>query len=99
MLKKRAAVSIKHCFAVLVLVAKSYLTLQPHKMTTDDSPLGSSVPGILQARKLEWAAMPCSRDLPDPGIQPMSLTASAFCITSAPGKPHMIQQFHLCIFI
>jgi len=33
----------------------------------DCSPPGSSVPGILQARILEWVAMPSSRDLPDPG--------------------------------
>ena len=33
----------------------------------DCSPPGSSVPGILQARILEWVAMPSSRDLPHPG--------------------------------
>ena len=33
----------------------------------DCSPPGSSVHGILQARILEWVAMPSSRDLPDPG--------------------------------
>ena len=33
---------------------------------------GSSVRGILQARILEWVAMPSSRDLPNPGIEPMS---------------------------
>ena len=31
---------------------------------------GSSVLGILQARILEWAVMPFSRDVPDPGIEP-----------------------------
>ena len=36
----------------------------------DCSPPGSSVHGILQARALEWVAMPSSRDLPDPGIEP-----------------------------
>ena len=36
---------------------------------TDCSPPGSSVQGILQARILEWAAMPSSGDLPDPGIE------------------------------
>ena len=25
--------------------------------------------GMLQARRLEWAAMPCSRGLPDPGME------------------------------
>ena len=40
----------------------------------DWSPPGSSVHGILQARILEWVAMPSSRDLPDPGIKPTSLS-------------------------
>ena len=34
---------------------------------------GSSVHGILQARLLEWVAVPFSRGLPDPGIEPRSL--------------------------
>ena len=34
--------------------------------------------GILQARIQEWVAMPSSRDLPDPGIEPASLTSLAF---------------------
>ena len=38
----------------------------------DCSPLGSSDHGILQARIRERVAMPSSRDLPDPGIEPMS---------------------------
>ena len=33
------------------------------------SPPGSSVHGILQARILEWIAIPFSRDLPDPGVE------------------------------
>ena len=32
----------------------------------------SSVHGILQERILEWVAIPCSRDLPNPGIEPKS---------------------------
>ena len=38
---------------------------------------GSPVHGILQVRILEWVAMPSSGDLPDPGIEPMSLTSPA----------------------
>ena len=38
----------------------------------DCSPLGSSDHGILQARIRERVAMPSSRDLPDPGIEPVS---------------------------
>ena len=36
------------------------------------SPPGSSVHGILQARILEWVAMPSSGDLPDPGVESVS---------------------------
>ena len=38
---------------------------------------GSSVHGILQARRLEWVAITSLRDLPDPGIEPESLTSPA----------------------
>ena len=50
----------------------------------DCSPPGSSVHGILQARTLEWEAIPSSRNLPNPGIKPASLTSPAlaggFCL-------------------
>ena len=38
----------------------------------DCSPLSSSVHGILQARILEWIAIPFFRGLPNPGIDPRS---------------------------
>ena len=41
------------------------------------SPPGSSVHGTLQARKLEWVAMPSSRGLPNPGIERISLISPA----------------------
>ena len=41
------------------------------------SPPGSSVHGILQARIMGWVAMPSSRDLHNPGIEPASLTSPA----------------------
>ena len=44
--------------AVLCLVAQSYLTLCD---PVDCSPPGSSVMRMLQARILEWVAMPSSR--------------------------------------
>ena len=54
---------------------------------TDCSPPGSSVHGILQARTLEWVAVPSSRGSSQPGIEPKSLTspelAGVFFITSA----------------
>ena len=43
----------------------------------DCSPPGSSVHGILQARILEWVAMPLSRGCSNPGIEPSSLTFPA----------------------
>ena len=38
---------------------------------------GSSVHGIIQARILEWIAMPPPEDLPNPGIKPESLMSPA----------------------
>ena len=53
---------------------------------------GSSSLGILQARTLEWVAMPSSGDLPDPGMEPTSLVSPAlaggFLTTSATGEAH-----------
>ena len=44
--------------------------------------------GILQARILEWVAMPSSRDLPNPGTKPRSPTLQAvFLPAELPGKP------------
>ena len=56
---------------IIALVAQSCLTLCD---PMDGSPPGSSVHGILQARILEWVAIPFSRgsswprDLPGPGL-------------------------------
>ena len=38
---------------------------------------GSSVHGIFQAGILEWVAISSSRDLPDPGIESVSLVSPA----------------------
>ena len=53
------------------------------------SPPGSSVHGILQARILEWVAMPPPGDLPNPGIKPVSLTST--CI----GRKVLYHKSHL----
>ena len=45
---------------------------------------GSSVNGILLARILEWVAIPFSRDLPDPGIEPRSPALQADSLLSEP---------------
>ena len=55
---------------------------------------GSSVHGILQARILEWVALPFSRGSSQPGIEPTSLTSPAlagrFFTTSASWEAPMI---------
>ena len=50
----------------------------------DCGPPGSSVHGILQARILEWVAVPSSRNLPDPGIKPVSPVSPALQADSLP---------------
>ena len=66
---------------VKVLVVESCPTLcNP----MDCSPPGPSVHGILQARILEWVAIPFSGDLPDSGIAPRSPTLQANSLPSEP---------------
>ena len=55
---------------------------------------GPSVHGILQARILEWVAIPFSRDLPDPGLEsasPVCAELQAPCLPmsyrESPAKP------------
>ena len=58
--------------------------------SADCNPPGSSVQGILQTRILEWVGFPPPGDLPDPGIEPMSLASPALAgrlfTTVPPGK-------------
>ena len=54
----------------------------------DGSPPGSPIPGILQARTLEWVAISSSRDLSDPGIEPESFVLQADSLLVPPGKPN-----------
>ena len=63
-------------------------SLQPHGL----SPPGSSVHGILQARILEWIAIPFSRESSQPRDQThvscVSCIASGFFPAERPGKPN-----------
>ena len=60
----------------------------------DCSPPGSSVHGILQARKLEWVAILPPGDLRNTGMEPASLVppalAARFFTTVPPGKSNYI---------
>ena len=51
------------------------------------APSGSSVHGILQARILEWIAIPFSRDLHNPGIEPGSPALHEDSLPFEPQKP------------
>ena len=66
----------------------------------DCSLQGSSVRGILQVRLLEWAAMPSSRDLSDPGIEPVPLLSPALAsgfFTTSTANSFLIFYFHFII--
>ena len=62
----------------MCLVTQSCLTLYDPK---DYSPPVSSAHGISQARIPEWVAIFYSRDLPNPGIKPMSLALAVRFLT------------------
>ena len=51
------------------------------------SPPGFSVHGLLQARIPEQVAFLPPGDLPNPGIEPTSLTSPALQVDSLPAKP------------
>ena len=52
---------------------------------------------ILQARRPEWVAIPFSRDLPDPGIEPGSLTLQADSYRlSCEGSSDVSDSLRLC---
>ena len=55
---------------VCVCVRAHALSCIRHCDPMDCSPPGSSVHGILQARILEWVAIPSPGDLLDPGTEP-----------------------------
>ena len=60
----------------------------PFVTPMDWSPPGSSVPGVSQARILEWIAFPSPGNLPNPGIDhAFSALAGGFFIATPPGKP------------
>jgi len=66
-----------------VKVAQSCLTLfDPMRYCSP----GSSVHGILQAKIMEWVAIPFPGDLPNPGIKPRSLSLQVDPLPSEPPR-------------
>ena len=54
------------------------------------------VHGVLQARILEWVAIPFCTDLLDPGIEPGSLALQAYSTIWATRKAHKIYLLSYC---
>ena len=82
------------CVCVCVLVAQLCPTLCD---PMDYSPPGSSVQGLLQARILEWVAVPSSRGSSRPRDQTRSPGLQAGSLLSEPpGKPIYV---YICIYI
>ena len=52
------------------------------------NPIDYTVHGILQAKTVEWAAVPSSRDLPNPGIEPRSPVLQAGSLLAEPSGKH-----------
>ena len=72
-----------------MLKVKVFITLSCPTLCgpMDCSPPGPSVLGILQAEYWSGLPFPFPRDLPDPGIEPRSLTLQADSLPSKlPGK-------------
>ena len=75
-----------------VKVTQLYLTLCD---PMDCSPPGSSIHGILQARILEWVAIPFSRGSSRPRDGTLvSCIACRFLPSEPPGKPHVNVTSH-----
>ena len=88
---------LKHILFLCVLVAQSCLTLcDPMGCILPDS----SVHGILQARILEWIAIPFSGDLSNPGIKPRSPTLQPESFLSEPsGKPCCFFKYFYYLYL
>ena len=59
----------------------------------DCSPPGSSAHGILQARILEWVAIPFSRGSSQPRVEPRSPEFQADSLLSEPPGKSLVEQY------
>ena len=77
---------------ILVLVVQSFST---HIDPMNCSLPSSCVHGILQARILDWVAIPSPRDLPDPGIKPGSPALQADSLPAEPQNDDEVIKYLL----
>jgi len=75
--KNHSGLTNHHWMKSACISAKSLQSCLIFCNPMDCSLPGSSIHGILQARILEWVAMPSSGDLLDSGIKPASLISPA----------------------
>ena len=87
--RRRATWASVYEVKLKVFVAQSCLTLGS---PMDCSPPSSSVQGILQARILEWVAIPFSRGSSCPGIEPRSPTLQADSLLSEPPRKSILNK-------
>ena len=85
-----------------VLCAKSLQLCPTLGNPVASTPRGSSVHGVSQARILEWVAISFSRDLPNPGIEPASVSCIGSLSPASLGKPFFYKCFsnlylHMCM--
>ena len=66
----------------------------------DCSPPGSSVHGILQARLLEWVAIPFSSDPGNPGIEPGSPALKMDSLLFEPPRKSILYKYlHIYMYL
>ena len=76
------------CLQFLTVIACMFCPVQLFCNPMDCSPPGSSLHGILQAKLLEWVAMPSSRGSSWPGDKSVSPGLQTYSLLSEPpGKP------------
>ena len=63
-------------------------------MSNSLGPHGYTVHGILQARILEWVAVPSPRDLANPGIEPWFPALQAYSLPAEPPREPTSSQGH-----
>ena len=85
---------IQHMCTYILCRAKSFLLWPTLCDPMDRTPSGSSVHGILQARRLEWVAVPSSRGSSWPRnwthVYCGSCIVGGFFTVEPPGKPHAL---------
>ena len=81
------------CIHVCVQSLSHVRLFATNSLLMDCSTPGSSVHGILQARKLEWVAFPSPGNLPNSGVEPTTPASPAltgrFSLLCHLGSPHI----------